>query len=184
MRYVTVGAAAAVLLLPAVLADVRNCSCDHAQPETLAARECSLCRAAESQPEGVRFFALRDTNPNKPHRWLALPRFHGKTNPQELSGMTAEERTAYWEFAIAKARDLWGDQWALAINNLERRTQCHMHIHIGKLRQGVENETFTVVDGPASIPLPREGDGMWVHPAGGKLHVHSGDPAPELLLER
>ena len=59
-----------------------------------------------------------------------------------------------------------------------------MHIHIGKLRQGVENETFVVVDGPASISLPREADGMWVHPAGRRLHVHSGDPAPELLLER
>src|SRR5579871_3394182 len=123
MRHLSIAAAAAVLLLPSGLADVRNCSCDVARPETLAQRECSLCRAAEAQPPGERFFVIRDTSPNKPNRWLALPRFHG-SNPQELSGMTAQERTAYWEFAIAKARDLWGDEWALAVNNLERRTQC------------------------------------------------------------
>src|SRR3954454_25410648 len=35
----------ALLLLPAH-ADVRNCLCDIARPETLAARECSLCKAA------------------------------------------------------------------------------------------------------------------------------------------
>jgi len=171
------------LLLPAGLADVRSCACDPAKPETMEARECSLCRVAESQPEGTRFFFVRDANPNKPNRLLVLPRFH-RRNPQDLSEMTAEERTAYWTAAIAKARQLWGDDWGLAINSLDRRTQCHMHIHIGKLRQGVENETFVVVDGPASISLPREADGMWVHPAGRRLHVHSGDPAPELLLER
>ncbi len=153
--------AACALLLPAGLADVRNCACDEAKPETLEARECSLCRLALSQPEGTQFFFVKDANPNKPNRLLALPRFH-RRNPQDLAEMTPDERTAYWTATIAKARELWSDDWGLA----------------------VENETFTVVDGPASIPLPREGDGMWVHPAAGKLHVHTGDPAPELLLER
>lgn len=175
--------AACVLLLPAGLADVRNCACDAAKPETLEARECSLCRLALSQPEGTQFFFVKDANPNKPNRLLALPRFH-RRNPQDLAEMTPDERTAYWTATIAKARELWNDDWGLAVNSPDRRTQCHMHIHIGKLRQGVENETFTVVDGSALIPLPREGDGMWVHPAAGKLHVHTGDPAPELLLER
>jgi diadenosine tetraphosphate (Ap4A) HIT family hydrolase len=174
--------AVAVLLLPGGLADVRNCACDAARPETLDRRECSLCRAADAQPEDVRFFAVRDANPNKPNRWLALPRFHG-TNPQDLSGMTPEERTAYWGYTIKKAAELWGDKWGLAINSLERRTQCHMHIHIGKLRDGVEDEKFIAVNGPAEIPLPREGDGLWAHPAGRKLHVHWGNDAPELLLE-
>ena len=59
-----------------------------------------------------------------------------------------------------------------------------MHIHIGKMREGVETDTFTVVPGASGIPLPHEGDGLLIHPAGGKLHVHTGDPAPELLLER
>jgi diadenosine tetraphosphate (Ap4A) HIT family hydrolase len=171
------------LLLPAGLADVRSCACDPAQPETLEARECSLCRVALSQPESPQFFFVPDSSPNKPNRLLALPRFH-RRNPQDLSEMTADERTAYWTLTIAKARELWRDDWGLAINSLDRRTQCHMHIHIGKLRQGVEDQMFTVVDGPAAIPLPAEHDGLWVHPASGKLHVHSGDPAPELLLER
>ena len=175
-------AAAVLLLLAPARADVRNCVCDFARPETMEARECSLCKAVEAQPPTPEFLAIRDTNPNKPHRWLAVPRFHGH-NPQELAGMTPEQRTAYWTFAIAKARELWGDAWGLAINSLERRTQCHMHIHIGKLREGVEDDRFVTAAGPQDIPIPKENDGLWVHPAGGKLHVHSGDDSPELLLE-
>ncbi len=172
-----------VVLLSASLADVRQCMCDSARPETMSARECSLCRVADAQPEWPPFFFIRDASPNKPNRWLALPRFH-RRNPQDFAEMTAAERAAYWTATIAKARELWGDAWGLAVNSTDRRTQCHMHIHIGKLREGVENESFVVVNGPGDIPLPREGDGLWVHPAAGKLHVHTGDPAPELLLER
>jgi len=172
----------AVFLAPAS-ADVRNCLCDITRPETLAARECSLCKAAEAQSLEPSFFVLRDANPNKPNRWLALPRFHGH-NPQDMADMTPDQRAAYWSFTIAKGRGFWGDGWGLAINALERRTQCHAHIHIGKLREGVETESFSVVDGPEAIPLPLERDGLLVHPAGGKLHVHTGDQAPELLLER
>jgi diadenosine tetraphosphate (Ap4A) HIT family hydrolase len=171
------------MLLPLGRADVRNCACDVARPETMEVRECSLCRAVEAQPREPAFFAIRDASPNKPNRWLAVPRFHVR-NPEDLAGMTAEQRAAYWTVAIAKARELWGDGWGLAINSLALRTQCHMHIHIGKLRDGVEDSHFVTVAGPADIPLPREGDGMWVHPAGGKLHVHWGNEAPELLLER
>src|SRR5579862_9665190 len=114
MRYPRLSVAVAVLLLPGALADVRNCDCDAARPETLERRECSLCRAVEAQPAGAKFFVIRDANPNKPHRWLALPRFHGK-NPQDLSDMKPEDRTAYWQFAIGKATEMWGTQWALAI---------------------------------------------------------------------
>ncbi len=182
MRYFRIFAAAALWLLPLGRADVRNCTCDPARPETMAARECSLCRAADAQTPGAEFFVIRDANPNKPNRWLAIPRFHGR-NPQDLAGMTAEQRTAYWTVAIQKARELWGDGWGLAINSLERRSQCHMHIHIGKLVDGAEDDRFVTVSGPADIPLPREGDGLWVHPASGKLHVHFGNDAPELLLQ-
>jgi CDP-diacylglycerol pyrophosphatase len=185
MRLQPLAAGVALLLLQSTHADVRACACDIARPETLEVRECSLCKAAEAQPPEPAYFALKDVNPNKPHRWLALPRYHGP-NPQHLTDLTPDQRTAYWTFTIAKARELWPDgTWAVAVNSLQRRTQCHAHIHIGKLRDGVESATFTVVDGPVAIPLPREGDGLWVHPvAGGKLHVHIGDEAPELLLER
>jgi len=96
--------------------------------------------------------------------------------------MTAAQRTAYWTVAIAKARQLWGDDWGLAVNSLEARTQCHIHIHIGKLRDRVEDDHFEVVDGPADIPLPRSGEGIWIHPVGGKLHTHWGEPAAEFKL--
>jgi diadenosine tetraphosphate (Ap4A) HIT family hydrolase len=176
--------AATLLLLQAGHADVRSCVCDLDRPETLAARECSLCKAAEAQPATPEFFALKDANPNKPHRLLVLPRFHGR-NPQDLADFTPEKRAAYWTFAIDKAHELWGDSWGLAINSLERRTQCHAHIHIGKLRDGYENDRFVVVDGPASIPLPKDGDGLLIHPIpGGKFHAHHGDDSPELSLDK
>ena len=183
MRFFRILGATLLLLALGGQADVRTCVCDLGRPETMAARECSLCRAAEEQPAEPQFFVLRDASPNKPHRWLAMPRFHGK-NPQDLAQMTPEQRTAYWSLAIAKARELWGDQWGLAVNNLERRSQCHMHIHIGKLRENAEDDQFTTVASPADIPLPREGDGLWVHAAGAAFHAHWGNGSPELLLER
>ena len=175
--------AAVLVLLPLSRADVRSCMCDVAHPETLQARECSLCAAAEKQPESVTFFALKDTNPNKPNRWLMLPRFHGN-HPQQLIEMTPEQRTGYWAAAIAKAREVWGDEWGIALNSTEKRTQCHIHIHIGKLLPEMENEKFLVADGPWQIPVPKDGDGEWVHPVGGKLHVHTEEPAGELKLQR
>ena len=112
------GLLAMALLLPLVRAQVGRCDCDVARPETMESRECGLCRAAEEQPPDVAYFAIRDANPTKPNRWLALPRYHGH-NPQELSGMTAAQRTAYWTFAIAKAHELWGEKWGLAVNDVE-----------------------------------------------------------------
>jgi diadenosine tetraphosphate (Ap4A) HIT family hydrolase len=183
VRFLRTLAATVLLLLPLGRADVRGCACDVSKPETMAADECQLCRLAEAQPAEPQFFFIKDANPTKPNRWLVLPRFHG-ASPQELAGMTAAERTAYWTAAIAKARELWGNQWGLAMNGLERRTQCHAHIHIGKLLDGVENDRFVVVDSPADIPVPRDGTGVWVHPVGNKLHAHLGDQAAELVLER
>ena len=172
-----------LVLLPLGRGDVRGCGCDVAKPETMAATECQLCRLAEDQPAEPRFFFVKDANPTKPNRWLALPRFHG-ASPQDLAGMTADERTGYWTAAIGKAREVWGDRWGVALNGLERRTQCHAHIHVGKLLDGVENDRFVVVDGPADIPVPPDGTGVWVHPVGKKLHAHVGDQAAELVLER
>ena len=172
-----------LFLLPATRADVRTCQCDATRPETLEARECSLCKEAEKQPADVTFFAVRDTNPNKPNRWIMLPRFHG-SKPQQLLEMTPEQRTGYWTAAIAKAQEVWGDQWGVALNSTERRTQCHIHLHIGKLLPDAENDHFVVVDKPADIPVPRDGEGLWIHPAGGRLHAHIEEPAGELKLQR
>jgi len=171
------------LVLPTGRADIRNCLCDLAKPETLEARDCSLCRTAETHPADQPFIFLKDANPNKPNRLLALPRLHA-SGPQDLTTMTADQRTAYWTATIARARETWGDAWGLAVNSVERRTQCHMHIHIGKLLDTAENFPVTIVSGPADIPLPHDGDGLLIHPAGGKLHVHTGNDAPELQLQR
>ena len=171
-----------LLLIASALAfgDVRNCSCDTANAESMAKRECGLCREAEKQPAGVAAFLLKDSSPHKPNRWLALPRTHAHS----LADLTPAQRTALWTTAITKARELWGDQWGLAVNGVVRRSQCHIHIHIGKRLDDTEAAEFITVDGPADIPLPKDDSGVFVEPAGGKLRVHLGDDAPELLLMR
>jgi hypothetical protein len=70
-----------VALLAALVlrADFVTCSCDPSKPETLQARQCSLCREAEQQPTDVDVFFLKDANPSKPNRWLALPRTHERS---------------------------------------------------------------------------------------------------------
>jgi hypothetical protein len=102
-----------------------------------------------------------------------------------LASMTAEERLQLWTAAIRKASELWGDQWGLAVNGDELRTQCQPHVHIGKLRDDVDIDgNVTVVDGPAQIPVPRDGGGLWLHPKNGKLHVHLGVELAEPVLLR
>ena len=66
---------------------------------------------------------------------LILPRRHAEGS-HSLEGLTAGERTALWTAAINKGRELWGDNWGVAYNGEERRTQCHTHLHIGKLLAG------------------------------------------------
>ncbi len=174
----------ALCLLPLSRADVRGCLCDAAIPETLEARECGLCKEAEKQPADMAYFFLRDTNPNKPHRWLALPRFHGN-HPQQLAEMTPQQRAGYWSAAIAKAREAWpNDPWGIALNSSGKRSQCHIHLHIGKLLPDLPDDNFLVVDEPAGIPVPRDGDGVWIHAVDGRLHVHAEVANGELNLER
>jgi hypothetical protein len=164
-------------------ADVRGCACDVSKPETLEARECGLCREAEKQPAEPRVFFLKDINPRKANRTLALPRAHGP-GADALSTMTPQQRLQLWSAAIEKARSIWGEEWGLAVNGDTARTQCHAHIHIGKLLQGVETPQFVVVKGPAQIPVPTEGAGLWVHPQDGKLHVHLNEQITETVLLR
>ncbi|MFN3322028.1 MAG: hypothetical protein ACK5AZ_00915 [Bryobacteraceae bacterium] len=167
---------------PSTVADVSMCACDPASDESMAARPCSLCAEAEKQPDDIEVFFLKDISPRKPNRWLALPRTHGH-GPHSLSDMSHAERTVLWKAAIAKARELWGDEWGLAYNGERVRTQCHAHIHIGKLLQGVETRDFIVVKGPEEIPAP-VGTGLWVHPHGKRLHVHLNEQLTETVLLR
>ena len=181
MRFSLVLATLLAISIPATRADVRGCVCDLARPESMAARECGLCRLAEEQKSDAPFFFVKDINPTKPNRTLILPRKHYQ-GPHSLSEMTPEERTAFWTAAVDKAKELWGSDWGIAINADQSRTQCHTHMHIGKLLPDVENDEFVVADGPASMPLPPDNGGAWVHPVNGKLHVHYRNIAEPVLM--
>lgn len=143
----------------------------------LEARECSLCREALRQSPDKTISFLKDNNPTTPNRWLALPREHyASINP--LAAMTSAERTEVRDAAISQAHDLWGDDWAIAMNGDLSRTQCHPHVHIGKLLPG--NESGNAV-------LRSKSDffvDLWFHPEGGRLHVHEGAQVNETVLMR
>jgi diadenosine tetraphosphate (Ap4A) HIT family hydrolase len=172
------------LILALVLADARNCACDATKPETLASVNCSLCREAEKQPVDQGVFFLKDANPTKPNRTLALPRKH-TAGPHNLEDLSAADRTELFAAAIAKARELWGDQWGIAYNGVERRTQCHAHLHIGKLVEGAETgHDFLTLDSAADIVVPKDGSGFWIHAVKGKIYEHSGEQVNEFVLER
>jgi hypothetical protein len=164
-------------------ADVSQCACDPAKPETMKARECSLCVEAEKQPPDREIFFLKDISPRKPNRWLALPRVH-QPGAHPLHKLPRDLQTRLWAAAIEKARELWGDDWGLAYNSDQVRTQCHGHIHIGKLLQGLSPGNYYDVDGPKEIRAPEDGLGIWVHPVNGKLRVHYGEHITETTLLR
>ena len=171
--------AAILLLVARAAAAAPACACLPSDAARMEARECSLCREAEKQPPATAVFFLKDINPRKPNRWLALPRSHSP-----LPEMTPAARAEFWTAAIAKARELWGGAWGIAYNGDAVRTQCHLHVHIGKLLDGVENGPFVVVDNPAEILVPPDGTGLWVHPVDGRLHVHTGEQITETVLLR
>jgi diadenosine tetraphosphate (Ap4A) HIT family hydrolase len=179
MRVIALGAVCAYL---SSLGAATDCACDPALPETMNLRQCSLCREAEKQVDGVEVFFLKDINPRKPNRWLALPKMHG-SGTHHLHDLTHKQRTALWTAAIQKARELWGDDWGVAYNGERVRTQCHTHVHIGKLLHGIETKNFIVISKPSEIPAP-EGEGLWIHPAGKKMHVHLGEQTTETALLR
>jgi hypothetical protein len=168
---------------PLALAAVPECVCDPADSESMAAWQCSLTREALAHPAPPPVFFLRDINPTKVNRWLALPAAV-RNGVYTLAEMTPEERLQLWTDAIRRARELWKDEWGLAVNGDQFRTQCQPHIHIGRLMEGVETRKFVVVGGPAQIPVPPVDEGLWVHPVGDKLHVHTGEQLTETVLFR
>lgn len=166
-------------------ADVRQCACDPAKPETLRARECSLCVEAGKHTGPGEIFFLKDANPRKANRWLALPRVHGPSG-HPLHALPRDLQTTLWTEAIAKAKELWGaDGWGIAYNSELNRTQCHGHVHIGKLLKGLAPGKYYDAAGPAAIKIPADGSGVWIHPVtGGKLRVHYGEGITETVLLR
>jgi diadenosine tetraphosphate (Ap4A) HIT family hydrolase len=171
---------AAVCAALSLRGDIVICSCDVLRPETLEARQCSLCREAEKQPSTVAVFLLKDANPTKPNRWLALPRVHDRS----IDTVSPELRAELWSAAIAKGKSLFGEDWAVAYNSPSVQTQCHVHVHIGKLIQGVETDRFIAVGKVEDIPVPAKGEGLWIHAQGNLLHVHTGEQVTETVLLR
>jgi diadenosine tetraphosphate (Ap4A) HIT family hydrolase len=171
---------AALLAALVLRADFVTCNCDLAQPETLEARQCSLCREAERQTAGIQVFFLKDSNPSKPNRWLALPRTHERS----IDLLNDEQRGLLWSAAFAKAKSLFGNEWAVAYNSPSVQTQCHVHLHIGRLIPGVETSQFTTAAKIEDIPVPAHGQGCWIHPQGDHFHVHTGEQITETVLER
>ncbi len=98
--------------------------------------------------------------------------------------MSAAERLAMWKAAIAKGQELWGDSWAVAMNGDLARRQCHAHVHVGKLLAGMESDKGFYVTGPELLPAIGDGTGMWFHPDGGRLHLHTGEQINETVLMR
>ena len=170
----------ALLAALALRADLVTCDCDPARPRTLEARQCSLCQETEKQPADLKVFFLKDSNPTKPNRWLALPRTHERS----IDLLSSEQRADLWTAAIAKAKSLFGDQWAIAYNAPSVQTQCHVHLHMGKLIPGVETSQFITVAKVEEIPVPATGEGCWIHPEGKLFHVHTGEQINETVLER
>jgi len=178
-------AAAAFCALTAlsIHADVRDCVCTLTNPTIAETRGCSLCIEAARQPADHAIFLVRDSDPTKPNRWLVLPRApYDGSNP--LARMTAPERLALWTAAIAKAKETWGDSWAVAMNGDIARRQCHAHVHVGKLLEGKETETGVFIDNPSQLPAISDGTGLWFHPAGNRLHLHTGEQITETVLMR
>jgi hypothetical protein len=172
----------AAFLVPMCAHAQTVCACDVKIPETLNAHQCSLTKVTEEQPPNILVFFLPDANPKKPNRLLALPR-EQSPGMQRMAGLTPEVRLALWTKAIEMAQQKWGERWGIAYNGDNVRTQCHVHIHIGRLIEGVEAGEFLLVDGPAQIPVPGA-DGYWIHPVNGKLHVHTGEQVCETVLLR
>jgi diadenosine tetraphosphate (Ap4A) HIT family hydrolase len=163
-------------------ADVSHCACDPSKPETMKARECSLCVEADKHRGEGEFFVLKDINPRKPGRWLVLPVAHGE-GPHHLHEMDKAARVRFWKFAIAEARKRFGDEWAAAYNGWRVRTQCHGHIHIGRLIQAAKIEKFQFVKRVEDFPAP-EDSGLWVYPVPGGYRVHTGEQITETALVR
>lgn len=160
---------------------VVGCPCDHADPDTLGARVCSLCRTADEQTDAVYF--LKDINPAKPNRYLALLKAHG-SGLQAIGDMAPAEREAVWQAAIERAEELFGPRWGLAHNSYFFRTQCHAHIHMGPLSPEVRDEGGTLYDAPGNFPAVKASQGIWVHPKQGRYCVHLDRDLAEVVLIR
>lgn len=172
----------ALVILPRAAAPpVVDCPCDHSQPESLKPRVCSLCGTARKQTTEIYF--LKDINPHKPNRYLALPKAH-EGGMQSIGTMPEPLRTLLWREAIAKARELYGERWGLAHNSHLFRTQCHAHVHMGPMSPDVEDVNGILYDDPKDFPAAPPDQGIWIHPKDGRYCLHLDRDLTEIVLIR
>jgi diadenosine tetraphosphate (Ap4A) HIT family hydrolase len=129
------------------------------------------------------FFLLKDIDPGKPNRWLVLPRDHPSRGLQTLAALPPEERRALAAFAVAEAERLFPARWGIAVNGDDERTQCHLHVHLSPLRSGAACSNGGRIESDPRAVFDRIGPGgeVWVHPEGGRYHVHTAVPAENVL---
>lgn len=158
---------------------VVECPCDHAEPSSMQPRVCSLCKTAEKHSGPVYF--LKDINPLKPNRHLALPTAH-ESGSQSTSSLTPELRAQLWKGAIEHGEELFPGRWGVAENSHFFRTQCHAHLHIGPLSPEIEDTGGTVYESIEDFPNLAPRRGMWLHPKDGKYCVHLDRDLAEIVL--
>jgi hypothetical protein len=162
-------------------ADVRECACDLTRPETASSEMCRLNVAADKRPRYELVFAMQD--PLRATQWLAVPR--GKydgANP--LLKMTETERIAMWSLAVQKASEVFGTSWAIAMNGAMTETQCRASVHIGRFLADRENDRGAYIEGIEDLPVNFDARGLWFHPVGGRLHVHTGEEDADRVLAK
>jgi hypothetical protein len=111
-----------------------------------------------------------------------LPKAHAPGG-HHLHEMPKEVRTQFWTFAIEQARLKFGEEWAAAYNGPSVRTQCHGHLHIGRLIQAAKISNFKVVKRIEDFPAPSD-SGVWIYPVPGGFRVHTGEQITETALVR
>ncbi len=166
---------------PSLPMPIVDCPCDHAQPSSMQSRVCSLCGTAENADEDIYF--LKDINPHKPNRYLALPRAHG-SGFQSTADLAPAERARLWQRASERGEELFPGRWGLAQNSHFFRTQCHAHIHIGPLSPEVEDSGGTLYATTAEFPDVGPEQGLWLHPKDGQFCVHLDRDLAEIVLIR
>ncbi len=181
MRLIQLAVLVCCGLIPLVPMPVVDCPCDHSRVESLESRVCSLCGTAETASDEIYF--LKDINPHKPNRYLALPKAHG-AGYQSTADLSAVSRSELWRRAAQRAEELYPGRWGLAQNSNVFRTQCHAHLHIGPLSPEVE-DTGGVLHGTfEEFPNVRPEQGIWLHPKDGKYCVHLDRDLAEIVLVR
>ena len=144
-------------------------------------RVCSLCRTAEEATDEI--YILKDINPRKPSRYLALPKAHDH-GFQSTIHLARELRNELWKRAIQRAEELYPGRWGLAQNSHFFRTQCHAHIHIGPLSPEVVDEGGRVYATVEDMPDVGPAQGIWLHPKDGQYCVHLDRDLAEIVLVR